>query len=266
MPYIELAPIYGMHSIDVKQQGGGVGVARTNSAGQQHSPYLQHARSTCIQDLITAYNSNRLQQKRSASVNEATFYLSPDMRDSRSSSPCFTLSPALRERKSFLKIKTSDSSKNLTAMDEKDNNDSCFKLARSMSYRQHKRSFVAKENSRGIAVSEIVLYLPYSELSRVRDAGEESLKRDEKMRQELLQNVLKNYDINHTLSRERQKLNQIEIENQSCESAFHDVSKDILRNGNSGNEGIESDFLNRKIIKNSDNTNLLTRAAEALSR
>ena len=133
-----------------------------------------------------------------------------------------------------------------------------------MSYRQRKKSFVAKENSRGIAVSEIVLYLPLSELTRVRDSGEENQKREEKIRQELLQNVLRNYDMNNALNRERQKVNQIEIENQSCEMAFNDASQDCPRNDEK--KFIESDFLNRKIIKNSDNSNLLTRAAEALSR
>ena len=183
-------------------------------------------------------------------------------------------------------MKTSDSSKSLIAPDDKekdkekerdkdrdkerdkDGNDSYFKLARSMSYRQHKKSSVAKENSRGIAVSEIVLYLPSSEFNRVRDNNEENQKRDEKMRQELLQNVLKNYDINSALSRERQKMSLIEVENQnqnqSCEMAFNDITKDCPKNDEK--EFIESDFLNRKIIKNSDNTNLLTRAAEALSR
>ena len=254
---------------------------RTHSAGQQQlaSSYSQHAlaRTVCIQDLITAYNSTRLLQKRSASMNEATFYLSPDKRDSRSSSPCFALSPALRERKSLLKMKASDSSKNLAGLDDKDkekdrdrdrdkdgNDSSYFKLARSMSYRQRKKSFVAKENSRGIAVSEIVLYLPLSELTRVRDSGEENQKREEKIRQELLQDVLRNYDMNNALNRERQKVNQIDIENQSCEMAFNDASQDCPRNDEK--KFIESDFLNRKIIKNSDNSNLLTRAAEALSR
>lgn len=268
-----------MHSIDIKNQGGGV--ARTHSAGQQQqqqhaSSYPQLARTMCIQDLISAYNSTRLLQKRSASMNEATFYLSPDKRDSRSSSPCFTLSPALRERKSssLLKMKASDSSKNLAGLEDKDkdkdrekdgNDSSYFKLARSMSYRQRKKSFVAKENSRGIAVSEIVLYLPLSELTRVRDSGEESQKRDERIRQELLQNVLRNYDMNNALNCERKKMNQIEIENQSCEMAFNDnASQDCPRNDEK--KFMESDFLNRKIIKNSDNSNLLTRAAEALSR
>ena len=269
-----------MHSIDIKNQGGGV--ARTHSAEQQQqqhaSSYPQLARTMCLQDLISAYNSTRLLQKRSASMNEATFYLSPDKRDSRSSSPCFTLSPALRERKSLLKMKASDSSKNLAGLEDKDkdkekdrdrdkdgNDSSYFKLARSMSYRQRKKSFVAKENSRGIAVSEIVLYLPLSELTRVRDSGEENQKRDERIRQELLQNVLRNYDMNNALNCERLKVNQIEIENQSCEMAFNDdASQDCPRNDE--NKFVESDFLNRKIMKNSDNSNLLTRAAEALSR
>ena len=178
-------------------------------------------------------------------------------------------------------MKASDSSKNLAGLDDKDkekdkekdrdrdrdkdgNDSSYFKLARSMSYRQRKKSFVAKENSRGIAVSEIVLYLPLSELTRVRDSGEENQKREEKIRQELLQDVLRNYDMNNALNRERQKVNQIDIENQSCEMAFNDASQDCPRNDEK--KFIESDFLNRKIIKNSDNSNLLTRAAEALSR
>lgn len=235
---------------------------------------------------------------RSTSTTESHLSLLSDRPDSRPASPTLTISPRLRGRESFSKLRSSDSLKNILLSDVSDRSESCFKLLRSTSYCPPKRSFVPKENSRGIAVSEVLLYLPQSELLNSGNASYDSDIRDD--RNDNIDLRAKKYDMRNDANNYSNDINMNNVNSKSaishknCTNNNDQIKVEITNDDTDKFNGMASYNINnasnrykcnnriknenaelaqldkimhaRKVRGDSNNDNLLTRAALALSR
>lgn len=227
----------------------------------------KYGRAVRLEDLLASYAHNKggiaPQSYRSSSTSiEMNSYLSPDRQDSPSAIPTIALSP-LRQRESSFKFRNSGSFKScVEALSEASQTENSFKLIRSASFRPQKTSFVPKENSRGIAVSEIILYLPLSDFNRSPESvQEEVMRREEKARQESFQNVFKSYTGDFNKLSWNSKRNQLENEFLAHQISLCDNEKVYCER-----DCAESIAMSRKSMHKCDNSNLLSRAALALSR
>ena len=230
----------------------------------------------------------------SLSYQEFPYSLSPDNKDStRSPSPSFKYSGKEREKereKGFEKSKEKEKEGEDKGKDEEGKKDkeeeNELDISRgnkkdererekdkydrsdknkiySMASSTSKKGSMYTENSRGVAVSEILLYLPLSSLHYIPPIiDEKSSEKDEKENYDLINITNNNSNFNSNFN------SNLNSNNQS-HSNISNTDTDIYRyKTQSVKSDTETDIYHahRKNENKADNLNLLTRAALALSR